>query len=111
MSGAMLPAEFRDLEPFAPAWCLASEAERYTKRLASGMAEMQAFYDACFPRLRAALAYLDRIPLEALPPDALNLLHLLYSLIMVSLPVEVWKQPRVIDSGTAFFPRTVDPAP
>jgi hypothetical protein len=111
MSDAMLPPEFRDLEPFAPAWCLATEPERYAKRLASGMAEMQALYDACFPRLRAAMGYLDRFPLDELPPQALNLLHLVYSLIMVSLPVEVWKQPRAIDSGTAFFDRTVDPAP
>jgi hypothetical protein len=75
------------------------------------MDEMQAFYDACFPRVRAAMAYLDGFPLHDLPPRASNLLHLVYSLIMVSLPVEVWAQPRVIDSGTAFFERTVDPAP
>jgi hypothetical protein len=111
MPDAMLPPGFRDLEPFAPTWCLASEAERYARRLASSMPEMQSFYGACFPRVRDAMAYLDRFPLDALPPDALNLLHLVYSLIMVSLPVEVWKQPRVIDSGTATFDRTIDPLP
>jgi hypothetical protein len=107
----MLPPEFADLEPFAPAWCLASEAQRYAKRLASAMDEMQAFYDASFPRVRDAMAHLDRFPLHDLPREESNLIHLVYSLIMVSLPVEVWAQPRVIDAGTAFFERTIDPGP
>ena len=52
---AMLPAEFSDLEPQSD-WCLEWERERYAKRLASTMDEMQAFYDAAFPRLEAAMA-------------------------------------------------------
>jgi hypothetical protein len=108
---AMLPAEFAALEPFAARWCLSTEAERYAERLARTMAEMQAFYDACFPRLRDAMAYLDRLSLGDLPPEGLNLLHLTYSLIMVSLPVEVWRQPRVVDAGTAYFDRCEEPVP
>lgn len=107
----MLPAEYSDLEPFALKWCLPTEPERYAERVASTMEEMQAFYDACFTRLRDAMAYLDRFPLHDLPERQLNLLHLVYSLIMVSLPVEVWGQPRVIDAGTAYFDRCVEPAP
>ena len=61
-----LPTEFADLEPFAD-WCLATEAERYAKRLASTMDELQAFYDAAFPRLEAAMAHLDGFALDALP--------------------------------------------
>ena len=57
----VLPPEFADLEPFAD-WCLPTEAERYAKRLASSMDEMQAFYDAAFPRLEQILAYLDDTP-------------------------------------------------
>ena len=34
-----------------------------------------------------------------MPEDVLNLMHLLYSMITVSFPVECWKQPRVPDSG------------
>ena len=45
-----LPAEFSDLKPYL-AWDLATEPERYAKRLGSSMAEMQAFYDVAFPRL------------------------------------------------------------
>jgi hypothetical protein len=105
----MLPADFADLEPFSD-WCLESEAERYAKRLASSMAEMQAFYDAAFPRLEAAMAYLDRYPLDELPEDASHLLWLCYSLVNVSFPIEVWRQPRVPDSGAASFDQVVEPA-
>ena len=37
--------------------------------------------------------------------------QLTYSLIMVSLAVEVWRQPRVIDAGTAYFDRCEEPVP
>ena len=107
----MLPAEFSELEPFAARWCLPTEAERYAERLGSTMEEMEAFYDACFPRLRDAMAYLDQLPLRDLPATGMNLLHLTYALIMVSLPVEVWRQPRVVDAGTAYFDRCEEPVP
>lgn len=107
----MLPAEFADLEPFAAAWCLATEQERYGKRLASTMEEMSAFYDAAFPRFRDALGHLDRFPLRGLPEPERNLLYLVYSLIVVSLSVDMWHQPEVIDSGNACFFRTVEPEP
>ena len=47
-----------------------TESERYAKRLSSTMDELQAFYDAAFPRLEDAMAYLDRFDLNALPEDA-----------------------------------------
>ncbi|MFV2175250.1 hypothetical protein ACFHW2_29535 [Actinomadura sp. LOL_016] len=108
---ALLPAEFADLEPFAEKWCLPTEHQRYTARLASTMAEMQAFYDAAVPRAEDAMAYLEALPFDALPADATNLLHLLYSMIQVSFPVEVWRQPRVPDSGSASFDCVVEPVP
>jgi hypothetical protein len=108
---AMLPEAFADLEPFASRWCLPTEAARYARRLAATMAEMQAFYDAAFPRVRDALAHLDQFPLHHLPERELNLLRLVYSLVMVSQPVEVWHQPRVIDAGTAYFDRHLEPKP
>ncbi|KPM52341.1 hypothetical protein ACG83_28550 [Frankia sp. R43] len=110
-AGPLLPAEFADLEPFARRWCLATEPARYAERLNSTMADMEAFYDAAFGRVRDAMAYLDKFPLQELSAAQENLLHLVYSLIMVSLPVEVWHQPRVIDSGTAYFDRYLEPAP
>ena len=105
----ILPAEFADLEPFA-AWSLEREAERYAKRLSSTMDEIQAFYDAAFPRLEAMIAYLDTLDLLNLPDDAKRLLWLCYSLVNASFPVEVWRQPRVPDSGAASMEMTFEPA-
>ena len=107
----MLPAEFSELEPFAPQWCLATEHDRFAKRMASSMDEMQAFYDAFFPRAEEAIAYCEKFELDDLPDDALNLLQLLYSLIMVSFPVEAWRQPHVPDTGAAYLDLLIEPIP
>lgn len=107
----LLPREFSDLEPWASAWCLDSEPERYAKRLASTMGELQAFYDAVFPRAEAAIAHLEQFPLNALPDDAQRLLKLLYSLVIASFPVEIWKQPYIPDTGTAQFELKIEPVP
>jgi hypothetical protein len=106
---ATLPAEFADLEGFSD-WSLEFERERYAKRLSSSMDEMQSFYDAAFPRLEAIIEYVDRFDLNALPDDASRLLWLSYSLVNVSFPVEVWRQPFVPDSGAASMDVVVEPA-
>jgi hypothetical protein len=106
-----LPPEFADLQPFAEQWCLATEPERYEMRLATPMPDIVAFYDAVAPRAEAAMAYCDQFPYPEIPDNALNLLHLLYSMIMVSFPVEVWKQQRVPDTGSAAFDCFVEPTP
>lgn len=82
------------------------------KRPASSMDELQALHDAAFPRLEAALEYLDLDQYEypALPDDAKNLPWLCYSLVNVSFPVEVSRQPRVPDRGAASVDVVVEPA-
>ena len=62
--------------------------------MASPMPEMHEFYDAFSPRLEEAIDYCDKFPLDDLPEDALNLLHLIYSMIMVSMAVEVFGTAR-----------------
>jgi hypothetical protein len=111
MAETQLPPEFSDLEPFALDWCLDSEPERYAKRLSSTMDEIQGFYDAIFPRAEAAIAYLDEFPLNDLPEDAHRLLKLLYSLILVSFAVEIWRQPYIPDTGTSSFELKLEPVP
>lgn len=105
-----LPPEFADLEAFSD-WCLAGEPQRYHKRLTTSMADMQAFYDAITPRAEDALAYCDKFSLDDLPEDVVNLMQLLYSMIMVSFPVECWKQPRVPDSGASTLDCVCEPVP
>jgi hypothetical protein len=111
MADALLPPPFSDLEPFAEAWCLSTESERYAKRLASTMDEMNSLYDAVLPRVEEALAYCDKFPLDDLPEDARRLLLLLYSFVTVSFPVEVWRQPHVLDCRTCSLDLEIEPVP
>jgi hypothetical protein len=111
MADALLPPEFSDLEPFAATWCLASERERFAQRLAVPMEEMQRFYDAVTARYEEAMTYCDKFALDDMPEDAVNLMHLLYSMIMVSFPVECWGQGAVPDSGAAYLDLLVEPGP
>jgi hypothetical protein len=107
----LLPSGFAELEPYAQTWCLATEDERWNTRLASTMSEMQDFYDAFFPRLEEAIGYCDKYPLEELPDDALNLLYLIYSIVMVAMAVEIMQQPAPVDAADAVMIRTYEPVP
>ena len=105
-----LPAAYADLEPFAD-WALPSEGDRYAKRIASSMDELQAFYDAAFPRLEASTDYLKRVSLDGISDEDRNLLWLFSALVTVSFPVEVWRQARVPDSGASSIDVVVEPVP
>jgi hypothetical protein len=109
--GKRLPPAFSDLEPHAATWCLPTEPERWAQRQRSSMKELQAFYDAFFPRAEEAIAYCDRFPLDAMPEDAERLLQLVHSLLLVSFAVEVWRQPEVIHCGSARIDRVREPRP
>jgi hypothetical protein len=103
-----LPGAFADLEPFAH-WILETQPERYAARLAATMTEMQAFYDAVFPRLPAMLEHCDRFDIDDLPEDVKRLMYLTFSLVEVSFPVECWGQGRVPDSGSSTMDMVVEP--
>jgi hypothetical protein len=96
-----LPAQFADLEPFVDEWALPTETQRYHKRLSTPMSEIQAFYDAIFPRGTELLDYLDQYSLDELPDEALNLLRLMYSLVCISIAVEAFGQARIPDTGAS----------
>ncbi|MFF2127845.1 hypothetical protein ACFVW1_21085 [Streptomyces olivochromogenes] len=111
MSDTLLPEAFAELEPFAATWCLATERERYERRPASDMSELQALYGVGFPCIGEALAYCDKFPLDALPDQARRLLELVHSITMVSMCVEIWHQPRVVDGADAEIHRVAEPLP
>lgn len=111
MSDALLPSAFAELEKYAQRWCLETETERWNARVTSTMPEMHEFYDAFFPRLEEAIEYCDKFPLDSLPDDALNLLRMIYSLIMVAMAVEIMHQPVPVSAADAVMIRTVEPAP
>jgi hypothetical protein len=105
-----LPDGFSELETYVADWALPTRAERYAARLDRPFDDLVAFYDAVAPRAEEAVAYLDGLDINALPEDATRLLHLLYSLILVSYAVNVFKQNRIPDSGAAFFEMVAEPA-
>ncbi|OBJ88641.1 hypothetical protein [Mycobacterium asiaticum] len=111
MADNMLPSAFAELEKYAQNWCLATESERWNARVNSTMPQLREFYDAFFPRLEEAIDYCDKFALDGLPDDALNLLHLIYSLIMVAMAVEVMHQPVPVDAADAVMVRTGEPVP
>jgi hypothetical protein len=105
-----LPPAFADLEPFAD-WALPSERDRYAKRISSTQDELQAFYDAAFPRLQESTDHLKGIALDGISEEDQNLLWLFCSLVTVSFPFEVWRQPRVPESGASSFDVYAEPRP
>ncbi|WP_409435295.1 hypothetical protein [Mycobacterium sp. SMC-14] len=111
MTGPRLPSAFAELESFAETWCLPTETERFNQRLASTIGELRQFYDAFFPRLEDAIEHCDKFALDELPEDALNLLHLIYSLVMVAMAVEIMGQPTPVDAADAVMIRTGWPLP
>ena len=103
---AVLPTEFSRLAHLVPDWAIEDGHERYLKRVNSSMDEIQAFYDEVFPQAEEAVAYIDKFDYsEPLPEDVSNLRNLLYSLITVSLAVELWRQPRVKHSAHTILTR------
>jgi hypothetical protein len=106
---SLLPAEFADLEPFAE-WAIPTERARYQKRLSKTMDELQAFYDAAFARLDAGASYLEQYDVDDMPDEAKRLVWLFCSLVTVSFPVEVWRQPKVPDSGSTALDAVAEPA-
>jgi hypothetical protein len=108
---ALLPPEFADLEEYAGTWCLATEAERWERRMASPMPDLLAFYDAAFPRLEAAIEHCDRHSLDDLPDDVERLLQLVHSLVLVAMAVEIFGQPKTVDSADAELYRVKEPRP
>ena len=106
----MLPQAFSELQPFVADWALPTRAQRYEARLSKPFDELVRFYDAVAPRAEEAIAYLNGLDIDDLPDDATTLLHLLYSMILVSYAVNVFKQNRIPDSGAAFFEMVAEPA-
>jgi hypothetical protein len=104
-----LPVGFEDLAPLSN-WVLQGEKARYAKRVESSMVELQAFYDVAMPRMEAACEYLEQYAVDDLPEEGVNLLWLYCSLVTVSFPVEVWRQPRVPDSGASAIDAVLEPA-
>ena len=105
---AALPAEFADLEPFAD-WALEHERDRYAKRLAARWTSCRRSTTPPSRGSRTRRRTSTRSTSTTSPTTRPHLLWLCYSLVNVSFPVEVWRQPRVPDSGAATMDQVVEP--
>ncbi len=97
MSNNLVPDQFRQLEPFARDWALATEAERLRRRFSSSFEELQAFYGAVLPQMDAIISYLNEYSSETMPKDVRRLFYIALSLAEIAPAVELFKQPRVPD--------------
>ena len=78
--------------------------------LCRGSTSLVAFYDGIAPHAERAIAYLDGLDINDLGHEDKRLMHLLFSMILVSYAVNIFKQNRIPDSGAAFFEMVVEPA-
>jgi hypothetical protein len=105
----LFPSQFAEFERFAD-WALATEGERYAKRLASTLEELETFYRTVEPRIPEVIDYLNQFDLNAMPNDALQLLRTMYSIVVVSWAVEVWRGPQVPDTEQTYLECYREPA-
>lgn len=91
-----LPEQFVDLVPYL-AWALLTERERSAKRQASTMNEINAFYQAMFPRMDEILTYLAQYPPDNVLLEVQVLFNLTLALAEVAPAVENYGQPSVIE--------------
>ena len=103
---ARLPDGFAALEALVEeGWALGTWPERNAKRYASGMAELQSFYDQLMQHAERALAYLATKKLDDLAQSDRTLLELLLMLTEASFPIERYGQvPTPNGYDTAGFP-------
>lgn len=101
----MLPEGFSELEALVGDWALATEPERYRKRLATSLAELRLFYDAIQPRMNDVMEHLRHHPAEqidALPTPTRALFHLALSYFEASHPIELkWRATDLDDAFPA----------
>ncbi len=108
--GNQLPEGFSELEQWVDGWALPTRAERYRARLDRPYDDLVAFYDAMAPHAERAIGYLDGHDIDALAPADKRLMNMLFSMILVSYAVNIFKQNRIPDSGAAFFEMVAEPA-
>lgn len=85
-----LPAKFKDLEPLAQKWSLATQNLRQKIRREATPEELKTFYDTMLPRLEEALNLSDQHPLGKMPEDVANLFYMALSMAEVAPHIELY---------------------
>lgn len=105
-----LPTAFADLEKYVADWAKPTRQERYDMRLSKTFDELCEFYDTAGARAEEAIVHLNDQDINDLDEASLNLLRLMYSLILCSYAVNIFNQPKIPDSGSAWVETTSEPA-
>jgi len=85
--------ELRDLAPYLAKWGRPTRRARAAVRLASSMAEIQAFHDALLSRLPALVDFLDGFAPDAIPEAYRPLAYAVLALCEVENPIYKWRRP------------------
>jgi hypothetical protein len=96
MSSSVLPAAFRDLEPYLD-WSLPTERERIAKRIATPMNEIIEFHDVLLSRLESIIEYLNQYSYDNMPDDGQRLCDMALAHVEISNLVEMYKNPAVLN--------------
>ncbi len=97
----LLPGLFADLEPWLDQWALATEQQRFDKRVSLTMDELRPFYEAMLDRMPTIMDHLAKLPIDGLSSEDDNLLRLALSYVEISRCFEAWNQA---DVRADFFP-------
>lgn len=95
MTEKLLPDAFADLALLVAEWSLSSEEARFKKRVGSDLETLEQFHAATFPRLEAAMRYLDTLNADdpdALDPPARRLYDLALMVMEAAQPIDLdWR--------------------
>jgi hypothetical protein len=101
--GVSLPAQFIELEKYVPEWDLPGTNERYAKRLASRIGDLEVFFESMMARVEDIKAYLDTVPFADYTQADRRLARLMFALGVVGPAVEMFRQPAVPNTDSSSF--------
>ena len=104
-----LPPRFSELEPFVGQWDRPDFNSRYRQRLVSSMDDMKVFYSAMLEQAEAIKSYLDELEFAEYSDADKCLARLMFAFSIVAGAVEIYRQPRVPDSGATSFDMVAEP--
>ena len=83
------PAEFEDLERFAPEWVIADVVEKQHKRATTDLAAIKRFYAALYPEIDRIIGHLVGVPMDGMSEGDRNLYRLVATWNEMSHPVDL----------------------
>jgi hypothetical protein len=94
-----LATQFADLQKYVVQWALATERERFHKRISTPLPQVREFNDAMYARIHDVIAWIDQFPLDSPEPQVATLMQLARSYMETSHPVDLdWDTTDLADA-------------